>query len=169
MMIAAALTLVSCNGKINRKFAELDREIELADSYMDSFRHRADSLESRLDEDLSDSLKWELCYDLFSSFIHLNLDSTVRYCDELERYASNSDLKARTLACKLNCMRLSGSTTEMDALKDEVDPSKVSPDFLSEYYFHITSTSRGPSTRSMTARLSSTSTSLSIVRMSARR
>lgn len=137
LLMIAAGTIVSCSGNINRKFAELDREIERADSYMESFRHRADSLENTLAEDLSDSLKWEVCYDLFSSFIHLNLDSTVRYCDDLERYASNEDLKARTIACKLNCLRLSGRTAEMDAMKDEVDASKVSPDFLSEYYFHI--------------------------------
>lgn len=106
LLMIAAGTIVSCSGNINRKFAELDREIERADSYMESFRHREDSLENTLAEDLSDSLKWEICYDLFSSFIHLNLDSTVRYCGELERYASNEDLKARTLACKLNCLRL---------------------------------------------------------------
>lgn len=135
ILTLAALSLVSCHGNINRKFAELDRELKRTEIYMEEFRHRADSLEQGLSGNIPDSSKWALCYELFSSFIHVNLDSTMRYCDELERYASNNDLKTRTVACRLNCLRLSGAIAEMSALTGRIDASEVSADFLSDYYF----------------------------------
>ena len=136
-LIAAVLLSASCNRSVNQKFAELDRDLKRADIYMESFRHRADSLEHEITESLPDSLKWNLCYDLFSSFIHINLDSTLYYCNKLERYASNEDLAARTVACRLNCLRLSGKIKDMASLAEEIDVSKVSPGFLSDYYFHL--------------------------------
>ena len=136
-LIVAVLLSASCNRSVNQKFAELDRDLKRADTYMESFRHRADSLEHEITASLPDSLKWNLCYDLFSSFIHINLDSTLYYCNELERYASNEDLAARTVACRLNCLRLSGKIKDMASLAEEIDASKVSPGFLSDYYFHL--------------------------------
>lgn len=135
VLLLLPLLLVSCHPVLDRKFSELDRELKKSGSYMSDFRHRADSLESILSSgSLGDSSKWELCYLLYSSFTHINLDSTARYCSELERYACDDDLRMRTEACRLNCLRLSGDIEEMGKVQG-LDAMKVAPEFLSDWYF----------------------------------
>lgn len=134
VLLLLPLLLISCRPSLDRKFSELDRELKRADAYMSDFRHRADSLEGELRLDAPDSVKWGICYELFSSFLHISLDSANVYCADLERYAVNDDLRMRTAACRLNCLRLSGDIVEMGDVQG-LDASKVAPEFCSDWYF----------------------------------
>lgn len=137
VLLLLPLLLVSCHPALDRKFSELDRELKKSGSYMADFRHRADSLENILRSgSLGYSSKWELCYEMYSSFTHISLDSTARYCSELERYACDDDLRMRTEACRLNCLRLSGDIGKMGEMQG-LDASKVAPEFRSDWYFLV--------------------------------
>lgn len=134
VLLLLPLLLISCRPSLDRKFSELDRELKRADAYMSDFRYRADSLEGELRLDAPGSVKWGICYELFSSFLHISLDSANVYCADLERYAVNDDLRMRTAACRLNCLRLSGDIEKMGEVQG-LDASKVAPEFRSDWYF----------------------------------
>lgn len=133
------LCAVSCRrAETDQKIAELNRELERADEYLRAFNSKADSLKAitfSTDTNLSDSIKWEACYLLFSSYLNLNLDSAVLFCTELERLAANEDLRERTKVCALNCFKNNANETIPD--KNTFDASKVSDSFISEYYYHL--------------------------------
>lgn len=130
------LLLISCSRReLDSKLAELDRELDVKQVYMDRFSARMDSLRLCLGrEDLSDSLKWETAYSIFSAYSYVNVDSTMHYLGVLALYASTPELVCRSEACRI---RSYGVEQDYDALFDalnDIDPERVSPGFRQRYF-----------------------------------
>lgn len=117
------------------KLAELDSELDRKEVYVEKFEGRMDSLRRELQRtDLTDSLKWETAYSLFSSYSYVNVDSTKYYLGILDRLASTQELRYRCDACHI---RYYGVEEDYDRLFEELngmDPGRVSEGFRQRYF-----------------------------------
>lgn len=136
------LSLLSILGTVKQEYAlyrkvrELNSEIESRESRLADFRARMSIYRSELEaldrssSVSSDSLKWELAYSLFAGYSYVNVDSTLHYAHELERYSSIPMLRRRTEVCFL---RVRAIAENLDGLYDDImayDPLGVDEAFV---------------------------------------
>ncbi len=127
---------MSCaQNELRQKIAELDSELETKDVHMARFNARMDSLRLCLAcEDMSDSLKWETAYAMFSAYSYVNVDSTIRYLGVLASYASTPELAYRSDVCRMRSYAVEQNYDELFAALADVNPERVSAGFRQRYF-----------------------------------
>lgn len=122
-------------GGLKLKLAELDKELDRKEVYIEEFGCRMDSLRRELRRrDLSDSLRWEAAYSLFSSYSYVNVDSTQYYLDVLDRLASTQELRYRCDACHIRFYGVEEKYDRLFEALNDIDPGRVSEGFRQRYF-----------------------------------
>lgn len=135
-LLLLALCVCSCSQSgLRRAVRELDKELDRKEEYVVRFNLRMDSLRLELaDAELSDSLRWETAYSLFSAYSYVNVDSTLHYLDVLSRYSTSVELQRRVEACRLRSYGVEQDYDMVLSLLGDLDPDSVSPTFRQRYF-----------------------------------
>ena len=132
---------VSCSDPLKKQYAALDRAIEYQSQYDMAYQQRKDSLVVAMNDAQSDSLKWEIAFQLDQMLIYNNIDSCYRYiskmlllCGDDPRQKSVSQTRLVKYLCKNDLMQ--------EALENfgKIDASTLSVEEKNLYYdagYHV--------------------------------
>lgn len=117
-------------------FRALDKHIQNIEAYESAFSRQADSLKAKLESE-QDNGKWDICKQLFDSYMHYKLDSCCRYVDAMSKYAGN-DIDKQTISASCRVRLLYRKNFLLDALElyESIDSCGISR----EAAFHYIST-----------------------------
>lgn len=97
LSITAVLLAVSCTRTDEYDFSSLDRALRKQEHYDMVFESMIDSLTACYRREESDSLKWEMAYELETKLVYHRLDSCWQYIDAMRRLCRN-DTRQRQLS-----------------------------------------------------------------------
>ncbi len=137
--VLSVMCLSSCSDRMRLflKVRELDSTLDNKEYYVDRFNSRADSLRADLLRSETDSLKWEAAYSLFSAYSYMNVDSSARYLDTMERLSTSDELRNRTEVCRMRMRTIRGSSDGLRGGIAQASLDSVSVGFELRYICEI--------------------------------
>lgn len=132
---------VSCSDPLKKQYAALDRAIECQSQYDMAYQQRKDSLVAAMNDAQSDSLKWEIAFQLDQMLIYNNIDSCYRYIAEMLRLCGD-DQRQRSVSQTRYVKYLCKNDFMQEALENFllIDASTLSKEDLNLYYdagYHV--------------------------------
>ena len=125
----------SCSNPLKEQFETLDRALEMRPVYEMEFKQKKDSLQYVLKTATSDSIKWEVAYNLHSMTIYNNLDTSLYYINTMmELCHGDSELRSITQRCHVNYLWRKDYLDSAYAVFTKIDPTPLSKDELNLYY-----------------------------------
>lgn len=136
MMILTALFLFfsSAERQLHTKLSELDDLLPRREVYLNRFNNRMDSLKLELSAAKTDSLDWEIAYQIFSGYSYVNVDSSFRYLEVLEDYATTDELKSRMKAIRIRMYGVKDDRAALESAIGMVSGVDVSKGFRVRFY-----------------------------------
>ena len=121
-----------------RLLEQLDGMITHKSEYRAERERNIAQLKQRLAGEQDGAVKYHLCDELFSLYLHYQADSAFHYVDEMQKYvdvANQSGAKADLIINRADVMGVMGAYSEALRTVQQIERHSVTPDVLLKYYY----------------------------------
>ena len=121
-----------------RLLEQLDEMITRKNEYHTERERNIAQLKQRLANEQDESVKYDLCDELFSLYLHFQADSALHYVDEMQKYmkaAKQPGAEADMIINRADAMGVMGAYNEALQTVQQIDRSAVTSDVALKYYY----------------------------------